>query len=352
MSDRDARHLPTVSGPAVSRRTFLEQAGRVAAGAVALGAGGFDLLAPRQASAAAQRLFSAARFALVLDGAPTVFLQSFQGGSARAEVIPQVSPGGFGVPIKKGVGLPVFDPIVIRTALGAASKPLLDHAQALLGGAAPRVHGAIAVADSEMKVQQRLLFTNALVTEVVFPALDVSSKEAAFMDVTLRPEQTRWEKAKGEPLAPDAKAAIARKTLLSSFDLTIDGVDCTGVQRIEPLTIRTTTAEGVVGSRREFVKEPGKLELPNLVVLVPEPRAQGFLDWHKSFVIDGKNADEQEKTAVIRLLDAARKEELLSFSFEHLGIFAAAPVGSATQAPPLLKAEMYCESMRLSPFKA
>jgi hypothetical protein len=346
MTDRDACDAPTARH-SVSRRDFLGQAGRVAGGLLVLGTGGVGVLRPRAAAAAAQRSFTAGRFLLTLDHGSPVFVESFEGGTARAEVIAEAPIGNVGLS-KKALGPHRFDPIRLRANLGTA-RPLLDRVQAMLAGINRRVSGTVVVADFDMKPQRLLDFRNALIAEVAFPALDVASKEAAFVEVSLQPEQAGWVDVKGEALAQDAKTPV-EKVLLSSFRLTIDGVDCTGVNRIEALTIKQSAP--AAGSVREFLSEPARVELPNLIIQVSEGKATGFQDWFKSFVIDGKSADDQEKTAQLAFLDPTRKETLLAIDFEHLGIFALArPPVSPTDAIARLTAEMYCEGMKLSNVK-
>jgi hypothetical protein len=343
MSDRPARKPALRTG--VSRRSFLEQAGWWAAGVVALGAGGLDVLAPRRASAAAQRPFAAGRFFLTLDGGPPVSLLSFEGGTARGEVVAESLAAKLGGS-KKHIAGHRFEPIRLRAGL-AGSKPLLDRVQNLLAGGASRLTGSVVVADLEMKAQRRLDFFDALLGEVTFPALDAASKEAAFVDVTLVPERTDWVEAKGEPVGLDARAP-SKKVLLSSFALEIPGVDCSGVQKVEALTIKASVPDAA-GVGRTRLKMPVGLELPNLVIAVAQAKAKDFLDWHQSFVVGGKNEDEAEKSAELMLLDAGRKEALLTLAFAHVGIFAAAPAPAAAQADAIarVKAEMYCESMSL-----
>jgi hypothetical protein len=335
---------------AVSRRDFLGQAGRLAGGMLVLGAGGAGLLhaSPAGAAPAAleRRAFAAGRFALMLEGLPPVFLRSFEGGTARGEVV-EVQLGADRA-VKKHLAGNRFDPIALRANLGAASQPLIDQVQKLLTGIDPRLNGAIVVADANFKALRRLEFTNAQIGEVVFPALDGASKEAAFVDVMLVPEQARWSAAKGEPISQE-KVLATKGALLSNFELAIDGVDCTRVQRIEPLTIKSTQTTNEVGEMREILKEPGRLEIPNLVVMLPEAFATGFRDWHQTFVIDGKNRDDLEKSGTLKFLDAARKEALLTLGFDHLGIFALTQDAEAnSDKGSRLKAEMYCEAMKVS----
>jgi hypothetical protein len=203
MSDRDARDV-RAPRHAVSRRDFLGQAGRVAGGVLVLGAGGFGVLRPRPAAAAAQRPFAAGRFLLTLDNDPPVLVESFEGGTLRADVVVEAPGGKVGLP-KKALGPHRFDPIRLRANLGGA-QPLLGRVSAMLTGSVRRLNGSVVVTDFDFKPVRRLEFTNAMITEVTFPALDQTSKEAAFVDVVLQPEVTRQAEVKGDTLGQDVKA--------------------------------------------------------------------------------------------------------------------------------------------------
>jgi hypothetical protein len=56
------------------------------------------------------------------------------------------------------------------------------------------------VADFDLRVRQRREFTNALITEVGFPALDAASKDAAHLTVRIKPEFSRLKRGAGETL--------------------------------------------------------------------------------------------------------------------------------------------------------
>src|SRR5205085_12259577 len=86
--------------------------------------------------------------------------------------------------------------------------------------------GAIVTADAGFNEVARLSFFKALLTEIDFPALDASSKDAAKMTIKLQPETTRIQKATGSSTSVrQSTSAPQKKWLAAKFRLNIDGLD-------------------------------------------------------------------------------------------------------------------------------
>ena len=83
------------------------------------------------------RTYSAARFAIAIDGTPAGFAVSVSGGERFAEVLERPGTGGL---VDKHLGPVQFEPIVLE--IGAAPGPLLDWIRDALAGAAKPHSGA------------------------------------------------------------------------------------------------------------------------------------------------------------------------------------------------------------------
>jgi hypothetical protein len=206
-------------------------------------------------------------------------------------------------------------------------KAFYDWIKDALGGKHTKKDGTIVTATDTHTATARLAFTGALVSEIGFPALDASSKDAARFFVRLSPHATH-----AVPLPPSAAArqlspgpANPKPWLASNFRLRIDGLDCSSVTRVEALTITR--------------KEPATMEIPNLVITLPESHAHSWKRWHEAFVIKGNNGDEAEKTGTLEYLAPDMKEVLFSLSFKMK------PNKVESGAEGRVKAEMYCEEI-------
>lgn len=333
----------TGSGFHPSRRDFLTRAGLLVGGMTLMGVPG---LRPQLAAAADSRAYVAGTSALELDGQFIDFLKSAEGGFPKAEVT--LEPTGPNQFVKKHIGQPKYQDIAIQCD-PAMPKPLYDWIAATLAMNYVRKNGAIITADYNRVEQSRLQFNNALITEFGIPTCDAASKEIAYLTVKFAPEFTTPQAGKGGIVA--GSITKSRGWSPSYFRLTIPGLDCSKVSKIEALTIKQTTMQNAVGQMRDYQKEPGKLEFPNLVISLAEASAGTFYAWFQDMVIKGNSGDNNEKAGTLEFLDPTMKGSLLMVYFNHLGIFGFTPEPANADTIKRVKVEMYCEQITLTPVK-
>jgi hypothetical protein len=210
-----------------------------------------------------------------------------------------------------------------------------------------RKNGAVIATNAAFDPVSRLDFTRALITEIGFPPLDAGSKDVAKLTVKLTPEYTRAQRGGSKGSNGYAKQGIQKRWLQSNFRLKIDGLDCTHVNRIEPLVVVQKVVDHAVGELRDYQKEPAHIEIPNLVVTLAESHAHDFVAWHEDFVIRGNSGENNEKSGTLELLAPNLQEVLFTVGFRGLGIFKLSRVDSGTtiETIPRLQASMYCEEM-------
>jgi len=279
---------------------------------------------------------------LVLDGVKSGFVKSVSGGAISAEVINE--PAGPSYFVKKHIGQPKYQEFEIQIGFDNESK-IYDWIRQSWQMNYKRTNGSILSADHNLNVKSERQFTQALITATTIPTLDGSSKEPAYITVKFAPETIRVVKSGGN-LQADAKIGASQKIFLpSNFRLQIDGLDCSKVSRIESFTVKQTTVTDDIGEARDYMREPGKLEFPNLKITIPEIAADSFVNWHQSFVIQGNNDDTKEKNGILTLLTPNRSSVLAIIEFKNLGIFRIQPVMDATSGTKNLQIEMYVERM-------
>jgi hypothetical protein len=289
---------------------------------------------PATVEAAAPRPFSSGHFAVELDGQMAGFVISVDGGHAVAEVVEEAP--GESCFTRKNLGRVSYGEIALAFGTGM-SGPFYQWLRSVCEcELAPR-SGALLSADFNFKEVARQSFQNALITEIGFPALDASSKDPATMTVKFAPESTQRQKGSGEALKPCAASRKQKKWLAANFRLTIDGLDCSKVSKIDAFAIKQQVAE----------REPARLEIPNLVVTLPESAAESFFEWHEDFVIQGNSGDESEKKGLLEFLTPNLADTLLTVEFQHLGIFKLTPekLEAGSEQIRRVTAEMYCEEM-------
>lgn len=279
-------------------------------------------------------------FFLNLDGAACGFLKSVTGGGMRAQVITE--PSGPGEVAKKHIGPPEYEEITAQLGF-ALPKAVADWIRASWKLESPRRDGSVVALDPLGVARSERQFSQALLTEVTFPKLDGSSKDAVYLTIKLAPESIR--SVKGGAKAPSAQPA-RKLALASNFRLELDGVDCSKVSAIDSFTVKQTLATVDVGERREPRREPGAVEFPNLRITLAESGAQTWIDWFEDFVVKGNNDDSREKKGAIVLL-APDGAESARVSLRNVGIFALSPAPAVGDQIARVTTELYCEQMEL-----
>jgi hypothetical protein len=282
------------------------------------------------------------RFALELEGAKAGFVKSVEGGEITAEVVAEpVGPQSFA---KKHIGGVKYEEFALGIELGMSADVFGWIADTWAGKSTPR-DGAIVEADFKLDAKARREFRSGLITETTFPALDAGSKTAADVTVKVAPESITRTKGSGK-LAGSANAK-RKQWLPSNFRFELGDLETKTVSKIDAFTVKQTMATRDVGDVRDFQREPGQLEFPNLRVSLAESSAQTWSDWFDDFVVKGNNGDEREKNGAIVFLDPSLKQELGRIELKNVGIFALRRPSSTGEKFPRVTAELYVESMEL-----
>ena len=298
---------------------------------------------PAVASAAGDRSYASAHYMLELDGVNAGFFKSFEGGAITADVVTeQVGPDKVQ---RKHVGKPRYGEITIAVGAGM-SKGVHDWISQTLKRQPSRKSGAILSLDHRLAETQRLTFTNAVITEITFPAADGSSKEPAYTILKLQPEYVQYSAGSNASKAQSAGKQEGKIMLPFNFRLSINGIDTTKVNKVDALTIKIPAQESAVGSARDSQYAPGLVRIPNVVLEMAEASAQTLRAWHYDFVIRGLSGQDKEKSGQLLFYSPNQKDILLTLDLKNLGIFKIEPVADkVNQQISRVRAEMYCEDI-------
>ena len=289
------------------------------------------------------RSYVAGTFQLKLDGVEAGFIKSVDGGAITAEVINEtIGPTPY---VKKHVGPPRYEAFSVEIGLWMA-RAVYDWIQASLRMNYQRKNGSIVAYDINLEARSEREFYNALITEVSFPKMDAASKDQCYMNVKFAPEFTRIKKASGKATLPPVRAS-QEMWLPSNFRLEIAALDCTRVSAIDSFTVKQTAVSDVIGDGRDYRREPGRIEFPNIAVTLAETSAQSWLDWFDDFIVKGNNGDDREKTGALIYLSPNRQTEIGRVNFFNMGIFklAATKGDAADEQIRRVTAHLYCERM-------
>ena len=291
------------------------------------------------------RSYVAGKFYFNLDGIPCGYVKGVDGGGITAEVISQASgPSYFS---KKSIGGPKYEDFNMQLGF-AVGKPVFQWIGESWRGNYQRKNGTVVSCNAKMEAVSQREFFNAIVTETGIPACDGSSKEAAYLTLKFAPEYTRVTKASGKADGSFGKNE-QKLWLPSNFRLEAPGLDATKVKKIDAITIKQTAVTNDVGDARDYEKEPGKLEFPNLKITLSENSSESWHKWHEDFVIKGNNDESQEKILTLSFLSSNRQDTLGTVTMYNCGIFklntSKAEAGGDTIKS--VDAELYCERMEI-----
>ncbi|MBI3857961.1 MAG: phage tail protein [Planctomycetes bacterium] len=303
------------------------------------------------------RSYVSGNFFFTLDGVKCGFLKQVDGGGISAEVIKEAAgPTYF---VKKHIGTPKYEDFTMQIGF-SMSKAVYDWIAASWQLNYQRKNGSIVACDYKLDAKSQREFFNALITETGIPACDGSSKEPAYLTLKFKPEYTRTRPADGS-FADFNNKDGQKKWIASNFRLSIPDIDCTKVMKIDAFTVKQTAVTDDIGDARDYLKEPGKLEFPNLKFTLSSVAAQTWYDWHEDFVIKGNNDETKEKNGTLEFLSPNGQDVLARIYFFNLGIFYVGPdrkkpscdcdccKNDAAKAKDDVKsftAELYCERMQ------
>lgn len=223
-----------------------------------------------------------------------------------------------------------FEPIAIEAAFNSA-RPLFDLVGNAWKGTRPQANGALIAADVSGRPVSRREFVRALVAEATVPTLDGTSHDPAIMTVRLAPQQT------SDVAPPATLPAVPRPpapSLVSNFRLSIPGLDCTKVIKIDSFTVKP---------------QANVVEFPDLRIELSPVSGATWRDFYRTMVIEGHSTPMDEKTGTLELLSANLTQVVATITFFNLGIFRLdETLPDPTSGLTRLIAGFYCERMELA----
>jgi len=277
---------------------------------------------------------------LELEGQSAGFLTTVEGGEPFAPVVNE-AVGESGV-VRKHIGPVGFAPI--RMSFGAGmSEALYKWMADVLNHNGSAKNGAIVFCDYNFKERWRLIFDNALITEIAFPALDAGSKDDAHFTLTLQPKATRINKASIGSSVPGFGGKKQQHFSSANFRLKIAGLEaaCVKVNRIDSIIVKQSTTQSESGVTSEA------LTIPNVVFTLGEAQAEDFYNWFEDFVIKGNSAQENERTGTLEFLEPSLKTAFFTLTLSNLGILRIQKERIVGEVDVIarVRVELYCEEM-------
>jgi len=276
-------------------------------------------------------------------------LRSASGGTIVGEVTS--NPVGDQPYLEKQIARVVYEAFSIEVG-GCVPPALFDWIAKSWDSDPPASDGAILRADAYFNVASEVDFNQAFVAATTFPSFDAASSSNLLLTVRLMPTSVQPEKKPDT----DLKGYVGhppKPWLPANFLLTIDGVDCTKVSRIDGFTVERQI-DVVVDDAGQPAVHVGLVAFPNLRIVLGSAAVATWSAWYEDFVIRGHNDAAFEKTGSIRLLAADMQTVLIRLDLFGLGIFRLVPLWSdkGPDVVPRYEADLYCQHMTLSAVEA
>lgn len=270
-------------------------------------------------------------------------LRAVSGGTIKSNVVSE----GLGNDLHKvkHQGLIEIEPIELELGM-SMSRPFLDWISESWSYQFSRRNGAIIHADFDYHERLAQWFYEGLIVETKFPDLDGSSKDPAYLKVKLHPERLEIKQGTGHRIG-GAISSRQKKWLQCNFELDIDGIDCSHVNKIEGFSVKQGVHQFHTGESRYAELEPTKLEFPDLTVYTALAHAGEFLKWHEQSVVKG--VEEKPRQGHLVFLGPNNLEELFSIRLDQVGIRSIAIDNSKAGQEDIkrVKVELFVESMAL-----
>ena len=279
-------------------------------------------------------------FLLELDGRLAGRFFDFKGGGIKADVEPISDPG---LITRKHLDDVEFQEMVLACGTGM-SQSFYDWVSSTFRRQYARKSGAIITLDRLSKPTARLSFQDALVSSLGMPALDASSKDPAYMTVTIKPQRTSFNKSTDSRSMGAYSSVIPKAWDTSSFRIKIDGLEteCQHVTKIEALRLKQRTVVTRTGERRGNEIAPSAIDVPDLVLELPQAFTGRFDQWFNSSVLEAQNPWDMERNGTLDFSAPGAGTSYFSLNLKGLGIYA------MTRSASSIKMEMHCEEMKFS----
>ncbi len=291
-----------------------------------------------------QRSFTGGNFQFTLDGSDdTGYVKSISGGYLKGEVASeQTGPSALQF---RHVATVDIEPITVELGM-ALSYRMIDWIRDSWNRRYSRRSGHVGHGDFDQNAFLEQHFADALLIETTFPTLDATSKEPLYMSAKILPETLEVKPGSGR-----LQGLISSKQKLwvaNSFGVSIDGIDCNGVNKVDSFTIKQKHKKFHYGSARLAQVEPTGIEFPSLVLYVSLARAKPFFDWHNDYVVRGRRDTDMEKTGAI-VYRGPNGDDLLTLSLSGVGITAVSVEKSEANSDKIkmAKIELFVESMEI-----
>lgn len=277
-------------------------------------------------------------FALQIEGSGEPgLINNFSGGTVKGEVTTSELRSG---DIRKHITNILFEPITIEVGFGQP-KGFYDWLQLSFEQDLATRYGKAYICNSQLESTAELEFRDAYISEVTIPAMDGSSKDSAYIKVKIDPEQILYPR-NSRTMIRSGRDSLTKNWIGSNFRLELGNLPCSKVAKIDSFTWKKSVINEDGGSYRDQTKYISKVEVPNIKLTISADDIDPWMDWHRSFVIDGRCSRTDELSGKITFLATDLRTTLGEIELLHVGIIS---VQSFMEDVGKFEVELYVNNM-------
>ncbi len=290
-----------------------------------------------------ERSASGGRFILDINGERAGIIKSFQGFDYQMEAI--VHDLGAEIGQMKSVGNLKYTPCKFQTGLGIG-RELYEWIKSAFDKNVQTKSGTFTAGDFNYKATSSIDFQDALITSVVIPALDATSKEQGYLTVSCEAERVRHMKGNGA----DIRGAVGVKQkawTLANFRFTMGDLPTGRTSKIESIELKCAVIEDRIGSNREPTKHAAKVTIPDLTFEISAADMPKWAEKAEDWFVRGNCEAAHELQGSIEFLDPTLGKTIGSIELKNCGFLSFELPESKANAETVkrFKVKMYVEGM-------
>ena len=267
-------------------------------------------------------------------------LQSLEGGIISAEIIENdLIPNE---PAVKHLGSTNYGDYIFETGIFQEITELINKS---FTAGYLRIGGSFITTGINSKAEYEDVFLDAILTETIIPQCDRASKESAFLGLRLKPTSIKNIPGDGKIIDPKNKSK-AKPMMQSNFRFELGKLPCARVTSIESFSVKSGVSNKSLVNGRP-INRVTSINIPNLFLTISTADLKPWMEWHKQFLIDGKNNQSDELTGKLVFLSPNLKDELLTISLQGVGIFSLQRIMENGEKISRFRVGLYCERMEL-----
>jgi len=267
-----------------------------------------------------KRAYSGGHFELFLDGhKTTAYMKSIDGGNKKLNIIEE----GHGSDLNKLKHPSTVDiePFTIECGMSGTNDILRLMEKSWKKGFRG-FNGQVTHGDFDLRPVFEHEFFGAYLTEVIFPSLDGSVKDPAYLKFKFQPQEVVTRTMSGG--GPRLQMPMSPKQKLwnpSNFRFTIDGIDDTQkTNKLESFTIKQGVKKHYNGPEQELKLQASNVVFPSLSGTIALAFADGLFRWHNETHRKRMSSARSHRTGSIEFLSPDLTKTLFAIHLYEVGI--------------------------------